>query len=102
VTWYRHDASRNVLMLALHVQPNARRSQFAGLHGGRLKVRLAAPAIDGKANALLVDFLAESFQLPARRVIISQGGRSRAKVVQIVDAGPELLARISHLADDDH
>lgn len=88
-----------MLTLALHVQPNARRSQFSGLHGGRLKVRVAAATIDGKANALLVDFLAESFQLPARRVIITQGGRSRAKVVQILDAGPELLARISHLAN---
>jgi hypothetical protein len=88
-----------VLTLSLHVQPNARRSEFAGLHGSALKVRVAAPAADFKANALLVDFLGKSFQLPASRVMITRGTRGRAKIVEIAGGGPQLLARIQHLLD---
>ena len=97
MSWYRYDPARDVLTLDLHVQPNASRSEFAGLHGTALKVRIAAPASDFKANALLVDFLRKSFQLSAGKVMITRGSRSRAKVVEIAGAGPQLLARIHHL-----
>ena len=100
MTWYRYDPARAILRLDLQVQPNARRSGFAGLYGERLKVRIAAPAIDDKANQLLLDFLAERFQLPTGKVMIRQGERSRAKVVEISGVGPDMLAAISHLADE--
>lgn len=96
--WYRYDAGRGVLTLFLHVQPNASRSELAGLHGDSLKVRIAAPAVDDKANRLLVDFLGKSFDLPAGRVIISRGGRSRAKIVEILRPSAALLERIQELA----
>jgi uncharacterized protein (TIGR00251 family) len=99
LSWYRYDSARDVLTLSLHVQPNASRSEFAGLHGTALKVRVAAPATDFKANALLVDFLRKTFQLRAGKVMITRGDRSRAKVVEIVGGGPQLLARIQHLLD---
>jgi len=54
------------LILELHVQPGASRSEFAGRHGERIKVRLAARAVDGKANEALVVFLAEHFEVPRR------------------------------------
>jgi uncharacterized protein (TIGR00251 family) len=54
------------LILELHVQPGAKRSEFAGTHGARIKLRLAAPAVDGKANAALVEFLADYFAVPKR------------------------------------
>lgn len=97
--WQSFDPERNVLRLQLYIQPNANRSSFAGLHGDRLKVRIAAPAIDNKANALLVDFLGKSFDVPAQEVMIIRGGQSRAKTVEIVRPGLELLERISHLFD---
>ena len=50
------------MVLELHVQPGASRTEFAGRHGERLKVRLAARALDGKANEALVAFLAEHFR----------------------------------------
>jgi hypothetical protein len=99
LSWYRYDPARDVLTLDLHVQPNASRSEFAGLHGTALKVRIAAPASDFKANALLVDFLRKSFQLPARKVMITRGDRSRRKVVEITGCGPQLLARIRDLSE---
>jgi uncharacterized protein (TIGR00251 family) len=67
----------------LHVQPGAKRSEFAGRHGERVKVRLAAPAVEGKANAALIEFLADYFGVPRRNVSIVSGVRSRAKRVAI-------------------
>jgi uncharacterized protein (TIGR00251 family) len=71
------------LILELHVQPGAARSEFAGEHGGRVKVRLAARAVDGKANEALIDFLAEHYRVPRTRVRIVSGLKSRQKRVEI-------------------
>lgn len=71
------------IVLELHVQPGAKRSEFAGMHGERRKVRLAAPPVDGKANDELVRFLAEHYAVPRRSVTIVSGLKSRAKRVEI-------------------
>ena len=71
------------MILDLHVQPGASRSEFAGQHGTRLKVRLAARAVDGKANAALIDFLAAHYGVPKRSVRILSGLKSRQKRVEI-------------------
>ncbi len=71
------------MILDLHVQPGASRSEFAGRHGDRIKVRLAAPAVDGKANEALVGFLAAHFGVPRRNVRIAAGLKSRRKRVVI-------------------
>jgi uncharacterized protein len=71
------------VILQLHVQPGASRSEFAGRHGDRIKVRLAARAIDGKANEALIAFLSEHFNVPKRSVRILSGLKSRQKMVEI-------------------
>jgi uncharacterized protein len=71
------------VILELHVQPGAARSEFAGEHGGRMKVRLAARAVDGKANEALVAFLSRHFKVPRRCVRILSGLKSRQKRVEI-------------------
>ena len=71
------------MILDLHVQPGASRTQFAGKHGDRVKVRLAAPAHDGKANRALIEFLAEYYGVPRRNVRITVGLKSRQKRVVI-------------------
>lgn len=71
------------MILELHVQPGASRTEFAGRHGERLKVRLAARALDGKANEALVAFLAEHYKVPKRNVRIASGLKSRRKRVII-------------------
>lgn len=73
-------------MLDLHVQPGAKRSEFAGEHGGRMKLRLAAPAVEGKANEALVEFLADYFGVPRRSVRIVSGLKSRQKRVSVEGA----------------
>jgi uncharacterized protein len=74
------------LILELHVQPGAARTEFAGEYGGRLKLRLAAPPVEGKANAALVAFLAEYYGVPKRNVRILAGASSRRKRVLIEGA----------------
>ena len=74
------------MILELHVQPGASRSEFAGERDGRLKLRLAAPAIEGKANAALVEFLADYFGVPKRNIRIAAGLKSRRKRVIVEGA----------------
>ncbi len=71
-------------MLNLHIQPRARAPGIDGLHGGRLRVRLAAPPVDGKANDELVGLLALAFDLPRRAVKITHGAQASAKTVEIL------------------
>ena len=71
------------MILDLHVQPGAARSEFAGMHGERIKVRIAAPAVDDKANTALVEFLAAHYGVPRRSVRIVAGLKSRRKRVVI-------------------
>lgn len=71
------------MVLELHVQPGASRTEFAGRHGERLKVRLAARAVEGKANEALVAFLAEHYKVPKRNVRIASGLKSRHKRIII-------------------
>jgi len=71
------------VILDLHVQPGAARSEFAGMHGERIKVRIAAPAVDDKANTALVEFLAAHYGVPRRSVRIVAGLKSRRKRVVI-------------------
>jgi uncharacterized protein (TIGR00251 family) len=90
VAWRREEIAdgETAIVLTLHVQPGARRTEVAGTHGEgtqmRLKLRLAAPPVDGKANAQLLSFLAEAFGVPRRDVILVRGDASREKIVRIV------------------
>jgi len=69
--------------LELYVQPGARKSEFAGEHGGRTKIRLAAPPVEGRANEALIEFLAGHYGVPRRSVRITAGLKSRLKRVTI-------------------
>lgn len=71
------------VMLALHVQPGAKRTEVVGRHGDAWKVRLAAPPVDGKANEELIGFLAGLFGVPKRQVEITAGTTGRRKRVLV-------------------
>jgi hypothetical protein len=71
------------LLLDVRVQPRASRPGPAGLHGERLRIRLAAPPVDGRANEELVAILAEAFDVPRARVAIEHGLTGRDKRVRI-------------------
>ncbi len=71
------------VLLQLSVMPNAKRTEADGLHDGALRVRLAAPPIDGRANEALVAWLAKSLGVPRRDVEVLRGESSRRKQVAI-------------------
>lgn len=75
------------LVLDLWVQPGARCSELAGSHGDALKVRVAAPPLEGRANSALIAFLAELFAVPRRQVQLEQGSSGRRKRVRVVAPG---------------
>ncbi|MBI5658244.1 MAG: YggU family protein [Nitrosomonadales bacterium] len=79
--WFSREGE--VITLVLHVQPGARRSEIAGLHGTALKIRLAAPPVEGRANEALLRFVAGCFKVPPRNVEIRQGDQSRHKRVEV-------------------
>jgi uncharacterized protein len=84
-TWHRRDAD-GALVLAIHAQPGAKRTEVAGVHGNALKVRVAAPALEDRANDALVEFLAERFGVPKRNVTLLSGHKSREKRFSIAGA----------------
>lgn len=73
------------MVLFCHLQPKASKDEFAGLHGERLKIRITAPPIDGKANRHLTKFLAKQFGVGQRQIIISSGETGRKKTIQITN-----------------
>ena len=93
--WLRTDGDGAIL--TLHIQPGARTTGFAGRHGEAMKLRLAAPPVDGKANKALLAFLADYCAVPKSAVELLSGQSSRAKRVRIVGLGEDALARLMHL-----
>lgn len=80
--WFRLAADGRIT-LTLHIQPGAKKTEFVGLHGEALKIRLAAPPVDGKANEALIKFIAETLKLPKSAVNLKSGQTSRRKVLEI-------------------
>ncbi len=89
-------------ILRLTVVPGAQRTQVVGLHGDRLKVRLAAPPEKGAANRELIDFLARALNLPKSSFKLTIGAASRAKVVAVYDRSPDLGERLGRLVPATH
>ncbi len=92
-TWLRRETNGDAV-LSLHVQPGARRSEIAGIHGEALKIRLAAPPVDGKANDCLIGFVAELLDRPRADVVLISGAASRKKRLRVHGATTQALARL--------
>ncbi len=71
------------VVLSLHVQPGARRTALVGIHGERLKIAVAPPPVDGKANKAVLKFLGKLFGCPSGSVSVVAGHGSRQKRVEI-------------------
>ncbi len=80
-SFYRWDGED--LILDCHLQPKASKDEFAGLQAERLKIRLIAPPVDGKANAHLQAFLAKVFGVAKSQVILESGELNRHKRLRI-------------------
>lgn len=92
MNWLRmHQGSAT---LTLHIQPGAKKSEVAGLHGDALKIRLAAPPVDGKANAALIEFVADRLGVPKSAVCLKSGQTSRRKVLEVANVSEADIRRV--------
>ncbi|HEY0686513.1 MAG TPA: DUF167 domain-containing protein [Steroidobacter sp.] len=76
----------------VYVQPRASKTAVVGMHDGCVKIRLAAPPVDGAANAALIEYIAEQLDVPKSRVRITAGLASRRKTVEVDGVTAEELA----------
>lgn len=91
MSWLRADGDG--VVLTLHIQPGAKRTECAGLHGEALKIRLAAPPVDGKANEALIAFLSKALGVSKSSVELISGETSRAKRVRVDGVDAEAVRR---------
>ena len=81
------------IVLTLQIQPRASKNELCGVQGNALKIRLTSPPVDGAANKLCREFLADLFDVSKSSVEIISGETSRHKRVRIASADPEKLLR---------
>ena len=91
----RYTDSDGALTFPVRVVPRASKSAVAGEHDGALRVRVAAPPVEGAANEELSRLLAKEFGVPARDVEITSGHASKTKVVRVRGANAERLLRLA-------
>jgi uncharacterized protein (TIGR00251 family) len=88
------------VVLSVHAQPGAGRTQITGRHGQALKVRVAAPPEHGRANQALVELLAEEFDVEAGKVSLVAGDKSRTKRFLLAGVDADAFERtLSELVD---
>ena len=75
--------SKGELLLTVHVQPGAKTTSCAGIHGDALKIRLQAPPVDGKANQALIAWLAKTLGCPQSAIELIRGQTNRRKTLSI-------------------
>ena len=80
--------------LTLHIQPGTKKTEVVDLHGDALKIRLAAPPVDGKVNQALIGFIAERLDVAKSAVTLKSGLSSRRKVLEICPANGDIRQRL--------
>lgn len=90
----RYTETDGALTFAVRVVPRASRSEIAGAHDGALRVRVAAPPVEGAANEELARTLARALNVPVRAVEIKSGHASKTKLVRVVGADREQLLNL--------
>lgn len=90
--WWR--AGDGCVTLTLHIQPGAKKTEIVGLHGDALKIRLAAPPVDGKANNALIGFVAVQLGMAKSAISLKSGQSSRRKVLEVSGAPADLAQRL--------
>ena len=100
IAWHRIDPQRRRVTLNVHVQPNAAVNAVAGRHGDALKIRIAAPAVEDKANRALIAFLQQTLRIRTAQISIRHGARGRRKTVEINEADDALVERVAALMPD--
>jgi uncharacterized protein (TIGR00251 family) len=77
------SATTGGVRIAVHIMPNAKKTEVVGLHDDALKLRLHAPPIEGRANEALVRYVADRLGVPKTAVELVHGHTSRKKVLEV-------------------
>jgi uncharacterized protein (TIGR00251 family) len=91
--WLRQTADG--VSVAVTAVPRASRTQVAGIADGRLRIRVAAPPVDGAANDELVRFLAKALKLPKGAVVVTAGAAGRRKTIVLRGIAPDVVRRLA-------
>jgi uncharacterized protein (TIGR00251 family) len=84
-SWLSKDEARTgVCILSLYCQPGAKSTEVQGEHDGRLKIRLSAPPVDGKANEALIQYLSKVLQVKRADIELLSGDASRSKRIKVL------------------
>ncbi|MDR3356070.1 MAG: DUF167 domain-containing protein [Spirochaetaceae bacterium] len=89
------ETKDGLLLLSVKALPGASKTEFAGVQGGRLRVRIAAAPEDGKANERLAAFLAKTLGCSKKEIVLKSGEKSRLKTVSLP---PRCLKKAAELA----
>ena len=93
--WISIDSdSADSFIIALHCQPGAKKTEVQGEHDGRLKIRLAAPPVQGKANEALIQWLSKTLEIRRANIELLAGDLSRLKRVRVQGLTAEQLKTI--------
>ena len=84
MTWYK--IQDKTIIVNVRVKPGSKQSEIVGIYDDRLKIRLQEPPVDGKANKMLIKFIAQQFKVPIKQIIILKGQKSKLKQLQITNS----------------
>ncbi|MGE0634085.1 MAG: DUF167 domain-containing protein [Pseudobdellovibrionaceae bacterium] len=85
------------ITIQIYAQPGAKKTELVGAHGGALKVKVAAPPVDGEANEELFEFLAKTLGISKRNVKLLRGEKSRNKIFLVVGCSLDFARRVLEL-----
>jgi len=90
----RNKSAANATVLSVRIQPRASKNELVHMEGGKIKIRLTAPPVDGAANEALVRYLSDKLSVPKSNIEIVSGHTSRDKVVRIEGISKEDTERL--------
>lgn len=95
MAWYQYHSDTHIFNV--YIQPGSKRHEIVGLIHDELKIKLAAPAMDGRANTALIKFLSELLQVPKSNIVLKSGEKSRHKRIEICSKSIDLNTLLSIL-----
>jgi len=95
VTWYREDSDG--VTFSVRVVPRSSRSEVVGLHDGAMRIRVAAPPVEGAANQELVKFLSKKLRVPRASITLVSGANSKNKIIHVANPGAAAREELNKL-----
>jgi uncharacterized protein (TIGR00251 family) len=89
----------NKILLKVHINPNAKKNEVAGIYNNSLKIKISSPAVDGKANKALIEFLSKFLNISKSKIKIERGDKSREKIISIDDSSNSIIKKLQEVGN---